>query len=745
MKIFYLLIGSCFLLQALCAQEPSSRICIPCVGGGGGGQPPPSCSGFSALFVDANKAGASGDGKTWATAFKTLQEALIINSHCTVVRTILIAKGVYKPTTDNNRSSTFFIGNAVTLRGGYAPGGSDDPDPAAYPTILDGDIGTAGVSTDNSYHVMVVGGFTGDVTIEGLQIRNGYANGAGDINLYDNVYLPQFQAAGLYMTEDVNGTLTIRNCAFSNNTATGAGGAITSTTGTVNIDQCVFYNNSSDLGDVMWNYAGSFTVNKSTIHSAKANSVTGNVAFSNSIIWGHNNLLAAAGITTQYCIVQGGRAGTGIIDENPQFANPATGDLRLKSCSPAINRGNNEIAGNDPTDMAGNTRIYDNNIDIGAYEYSLPVAPSGASSLAVNGEATQTFVYGGSTVLTNNCHMIASILPNGVSPVNGDISAKAFVENGVPEYNGKFYVARHYDITHTTHSKATGRVTLYFTQEDFDNYNTAVGTKRDHLPANSTDDANKATLRVNQFHGTSQNGNGLPSSYTGTFSFIDPDDADIQWHTGRGFDPGYWTVSFNVTGFSGFFITAGVNSTLPVEWEDFTAVLFQEKVRLNWQTVSEQNSSHFIVERSLNGIDFETAGHVNATGVSNSLQQYTWIDDIASTLNSTIFYYRLQQVDQDGKHNYSKVVQIKIEKKSWVSSVVNPISNTIHVNVFAENPGVLSSKLVDIQGRIILKKSQLLTRGVNTIQLPATHLSKGIYLLELVQGGKTSVKKLVKD
>lgn len=103
-------------------------------------------------------------------------------------------------------------------------------------------------------------------------------------------------------------------------------------------------------------------------------------------------------------------------------------------------------------------------------------------------------------------------------------------------------MARHYDITHTTHSNATGRVTLYFTQEDFDNYNTAVGTKRDHLPANSTDDANKATLRVNQFHGTSQDGNGLPSSYTGTFSFIDPDDADIQLHTGRGFDRGYWTV-----------------------------------------------------------------------------------------------------------------------------------------------------------------------------------------------------------
>lgn len=79
-------------------------------------------------------------------------------------------------------------------------------------------------------------------------------------------------------------------------------------------------------------------------------------------------MLAAAGITTQYCIVQGGHTGTGIIDKDPQFVSLADGDgadniwftsddgLRLKSCSPAINRGNNGIAGDTGADIAGNLR-----------------------------------------------------------------------------------------------------------------------------------------------------------------------------------------------------------------------------------------------------------------------------------------------------------------------------------------------------------------------------------------------------
>lgn len=759
-KIYFTLLCS-FLFYTLYAQhQPSSRICTSCIGGGGGGGGTGiTCPVTQAiLYVDASIA-SSGDGKSWVTAKKTLQEALFIANQCNKVYAIRIAQGLYKPTTGTDRNNTFFIGNKYNLTGGYAPGGGGSSNPALYPTILEGDIGTMGTHTDNSFHVLVVAGFTGNITIEGLQIKNGYANGTGEVQLYDDVYLARFQSAGMYV-HDVAGIVTVRNCAFSNNVATGIGGAITSPTVPMNILQCIFYNNSSGFGDVMWNYNGSFIVKNSTIYNINPNGVLGTVALSNSIVWGNDNILnSTSAITAQYCIVQGGRSGTGIFANDPQLSNTADGDgadnvwftsddgLRLKYCSPAINRGNNGMADDSEIDIAGNDRIYNTNIDIGAYEYPLSVIPGSANALAADGEETDTYVYGGTTALTSNCRMIVSVLPNGASPVDGNTTAKVFVETVVPEYNGKHYVARHYDITHTRFKPApTARVTLYFTQDDFTSYNNAAGSKKDHLPTSASDDANKAKLRVNQFHGSNVDGAGLPSSYDGTFSFLDPADEDIIWHAGKGGEPGYWTVSFDVTGFSGFFITAGTSSALPVEWVSFTATLLQQKVQINWQTASEHNSSHFIVQRSANGIDYNNTGRVNAAGNSSILQSYSWIDDIAALKNVSTLYYRLLQVDKDGKHAYSKVMQLSLEiETAWVSSIANPVKHTIHFVVQAKNPGLLSVKIIDIQGRPIIKSKQLLNQGVNNLRFPATHLAKGIYLLELVQDGKRVLKKLVKE
>lgn len=740
------------------AQQPSSRICASCIGGeGGGGGIGITCPATqTVLYVDASKA-SSGDGRSWQTAKRTLQEALFIANQCDKVYSILIAEGVYKATTGSDRNNSFFIGNKFNLRGGYPPGGAPNPAPAAYPTILDGDIGTTS-HNDNSYHVLVIAGFTGDITIEGLQIRNGYANGTGDLRLYDDIYLARSQAAGMYM-DDVNGTVTIRNCAFSNNRATGAGGAITSISGSIAIFQNIFYNNSANIGAVMWNYNGSFAVKNSTIHHSGANGVLGYVAISNSIIWGNDALLnSSSTITTQYCIVQGGRTGDGNIKEDPQLVSTADGEgadniwftsddgLRLKYCSPAINRGNTAIGYDGETDIAGNARIYNSNIDIGAYEYQLPSIPGNANILAVDNATTETFVYGGTTALTNDCRMIASLLPNGENPVEGDIIATVFIEEEVPQHNGKYYVARHYNILHSQiKNKPSARVTLYFTQNDFTNYNNAVGNKADHLPANATDVTNISKLRVNQFLGSSPDGTGFPSTYGSGFVFIDPADEDVEWHPGRGGE-GYWTVSFNIERLGGFFITAGANSALPVEWLDFTASTFQQKVQLNWQTASEFNNSHFIVQRSINGIDFENTARINSAGNSNSIQQYSWNDDISSVSNSSILYYRLLQIDLDGKYSYSKVVQVRIEKNTaWISSVINPVKNNIQFTLQAERQGTLSIKLIDIQGRAMIKKTQVLSQGINNVQLPAAQLAKGMYLLELVQDGKREVKKLLKE
>ncbi|MBN8790055.1 MAG: hypothetical protein J0I84_23475 [Terrimonas sp.] len=81
MKKYRLLFIGCILFNLLNAQQPSSRICASCIGGdGGGGEIGITCPVISTvLYVDASKA-SSGDGKSWGTAKKTLQEVLLYSA-----------------------------------------------------------------------------------------------------------------------------------------------------------------------------------------------------------------------------------------------------------------------------------------------------------------------------------------------------------------------------------------------------------------------------------------------------------------------------------------------------------------------------------------------------------------------------------------------------------------------------------------------------------------------------------------
>jgi minor extracellular serine protease Vpr len=158
---------------------------------------------------------------------------------------------------------------------------------------------------------------------------------------------------------------------------------------------------------------------------------------------------------------------------------------------------------------------------------------------------------------TDGCGLIGTLLPNGGTPVSGKTSAKAWIEGA----QSPDFVKRHYEITPATNtSTATGKVTLYFTQQEFNDYNAA---SPNDLPVSSTDAAGIANLRIQKYDGTSTNNTGLPNSYTGSNSIIDPVDSDIVWDSTYN----YWKVSFNVTGFSGFF----AKGDAPLGKDDFNA------------------------------------------------------------------------------------------------------------------------------------------------------------------------------
>lgn len=142
------------------------------------------------------------------------------------------------------------------------------------------------------------------------------------------------------------------------------------------------------------------------------------------------------------------------------------------------------------------------------------------------------------------------VQPTGANPVSGSIVNNLTIDATVPTLNGSAYVQRHYDILPASNAAtATATITLYFTQTEFDNFNATAGHGPD-LPKNATDAAGKANVRIYQYHGFSAT--NLPGTYTGQGKEIDPDDANIVWNADRQ----WWEVTFDVNGFSGFFLSS---------------------------------------------------------------------------------------------------------------------------------------------------------------------------------------------
>ncbi|MEO6830944.1 MAG: hypothetical protein ABI169_02005 [Chitinophagaceae bacterium] len=158
-----------------------------------------------------------------------------------------------------------------------------------------------------------------------------------------------------------------------------------------------------------------------------------------------------------------------------------------------------------------------------------------------------------------SCRLINSILPIDSLPLNGNITSVAFVDKTTSQIMGIPSVRRHFDINPETVSNlSTSRITLYFNQSDFTDFNNNKSIYPS-LPNSSSDVNGKANLRIIQEYGTSST--GILGTYTSTnplrFNVIDPVDSDIVWNARFN----RWEVTFNTIGFGGFFAFSDGSTT----------------------------------------------------------------------------------------------------------------------------------------------------------------------------------------
>jgi hypothetical protein len=150
----------------------------------------------------------------------------------------------------------------------------------------------------------------------------------------------------------------------------------------------------------------------------------------------------------------------------------------------------------------------------------------------------------------------------------------------------------------------------------------------------------------------------------------------------------------------------------PLKLLQFIGTIQNSNALLTWTTTNEVNTSHFVVERSTDGVNYTINGNVPALNLSNVNHSYNFND---RDLSEGVYYYRIKLVDLDGSFTYSPVLKLRIYKNGVIALLSNPVQN--EVRLLNCNLGA-TIKVIDNLGRSILTEKWN-GNNVNVSILPA--------------------------
>lgn len=170
----------------------------------------------------------------------------------------------------------------------------------------------------------------------------------------------------------------------------------------------------------------------------------------------------------------------------------------------------------------------------------------------------------------------------------------------------------------------------------------------------------------------------------------------------------------------------------PVTLINFSAHAKGNGVSIDWSTSQELNNDYFQVERSADGSsNWSVVATVNGAGNSQVAKKYNAFD--ASPL-AGVNYYRLKQVDNDGKSSYSNTVAVKMQlQKTAISVVANPFYNTLTVNFSSPTSEMVTARLIDVTGKQIATQNWSVNSGTSRKDFSnLSGLQHGMYILSVV-------------
>ena len=509
--------------------------------------------------------------------------------------------------------------------------------------------------------------------------------------------------------------IELKNCIISQNSAVEEGGGICSNAYSSypnsafsgsSPNHCVFFGNSAKTGGAIFHGDTRSTANTlSYIH--------------NSIFWNNtggsaNNFHGYAGNSIFEDFAYRGSLNTEISNVDPLFIDATDPDgpdniwrtaddgLQLGFCSPAIDASS-------PTsylteiDILGNNR-YNTRSDIGAYERQSPAcqvytSTDDCQTMTIN-NVNQNRLYR----FFNSNGLVAEINPNGLKM--GTVTISISDPTGIINYNNGNFLGRSISVTSSNYPDGTTMpenyiLRLYYTNTELEEYKTSTS---ENIEASNFNVAWKS----------GENGCTLESHAGNSTGMIKKTEI-TNGKLGTS-DTGFY-LEFLLNHLTIFVSTTSELNPLPVSLVSFTGKNEKTYNILHWQTAAEINNAYFEIQRSSDGKVFQRIGEqIRGSGTSNMINNYSFQD---MTFSGDINYYRLKQVDLDGKFSMSRI--IAISNKKMMSLYPNPVTNELFINTSVKE---FTYQITDINGRKIRKGTSLSSNSIKV-----SDLSAGIYLI----------------
>ena len=172
-------------------------------------------------------------------------------------------------------------------------------------------------------------------------------------------------------------------------------------------------------------------------------------------------------------------------------------------------------------------------------------------------------------------------------------------------------------------------------------------------------------------------------------------------------------------------LSLGAFTILPVTFSKYNLTCSDKGAILTWTTSYEQNTSKFEIQKSLDGNNWETIDQVAAAGNSNDQKNYQYLD-----LNGGTAFYRIRQVDNDGRFEYTSVKRADCKKTQYdVALYPVPAKDNLSVVIRSDNASRTELQIMDMLGKTLQRVPAQINRGNNNFNLNVSELPAGQYML----------------